>query len=116
MGISIKLKFRPSQLEGREGALFFQLIHNRMSYQHTTNHKILPSEWDARRSVIIIPPASNPRRDVVMKIRRRVRWELVGLTKLANRILEDNESTTVDEVLEQWRDVMAQQPFFTFMQ
>ena len=115
MGISIKLKFRPSQLEGREGALFFQLIYNRVSYQHTTNHKILSSEWDARKSVIIIPPVSNLRHDAVMKIRKRVRWELAGLTRLANRILDEDESTTVDEVVEQWRDVMAQQPFFTFM-
>ena len=115
MGISIKLKFRPSQLEERNGTLFFQLIHNRVSYQYTTNHKILPSEWEARRSSIIIPPASNSRHDAVMKIRKRVRWELAGLTKLANRILEDNESTTVDEVLEQWRDMMLQQPFFIFM-
>ena len=106
MGISIKLKFRPSQLEGREGALFFQLIHNRVSYQHTTNHKILPSEWDARKSVIIIPPASNPRHDVVMKIRKRVRWELAGLTRLANRILEEDERASVDEILEQWQDII----------
>ena len=116
MGISIKLKFRSSELEGRECALFFQLIYNRVSYQHTTNHNILPSEWDARRSFIIIPPASNSRHDAVMKIRKRVRWELEGLTKLTNRILEDNESTSVDEILEQWQDIMGMQPFFTFMQ
>lgn len=116
MNISIKLKFRPSQIEGHEGALFFQIIFQRLSYQYTTNYKILPIEWDGRKSTIINPAKSYFRHDAIFKIRKRVRWELATLTRHANRLLDEDECTTVDEILESWKDIVRQQPFFTFMQ
>lgn len=44
---SIKVKFRPSTVDGKEGGLYFQIIHNRVVRQLNTDYKVLAEEWDA---------------------------------------------------------------------
>lgn len=115
MNISIKLRFRPSQKEGREGALLVQIHMHRVSYQHTTKYKIFTEEWDFRKSAFILPSQNNPRYKVLTKIRNRVRWELSTLRHLANRMLDEDEHTQLDEILESWHEIVDRQPFFCFM-
>ena len=47
MTTSIKIKFRPSTVEGKEGGIYFQIIHNRMVRQLNTDYKVFACEWDA---------------------------------------------------------------------
>ena len=43
---SIKLKFRASTSNRREGILYYQIIHKRVSRQVTTNYKLFINEWN----------------------------------------------------------------------
>ena len=43
---SIKVKFRPSTVDGKEGGLYFQIIHNRVVRQLNTDYKVRVEEWD----------------------------------------------------------------------
>ena len=43
---SLKVKFRPSTVEGKEGGLYFQIIHNRVVRQLNTDYKVFAHEWD----------------------------------------------------------------------
>ena len=52
---TIKTKFRSSSVEGREGTLYFQVIHERVARQINTGYRLFPSEWDGRTSEIILP-------------------------------------------------------------
>ena len=36
---SIKIKFRPSTVDGKEGGLYFQIIHNRVVRQLNTDYR-----------------------------------------------------------------------------
>ena len=40
MMTSIKVKFRPSTVDGKEGGLYFQIIHNRVVRQLNTDYKV----------------------------------------------------------------------------
>jgi len=51
---TVKLKFRASSVEDREGTLYFQIIHRRLTRQVNTGYKLMPSEWDDRHSQILI--------------------------------------------------------------
>lgn len=51
---SIKLKFRPSTVKGREGTLFFQIIHQRQVRQIYTELHIVEEEWNMEKGTIII--------------------------------------------------------------
>ena len=50
---SIKIKFRPSSVEGKEGSIYFQIIHNRVVRQLNMAYKIFASEWDEETETII---------------------------------------------------------------
>lgn len=39
---SIKLKFRPSKVNGKLGTLYFQVIHDRLTRQIGTGYKAIP--------------------------------------------------------------------------
>ena len=43
---SVKVKFRASSVADREGRLFYQIIHNRVTRQISSGHKLFPSEWE----------------------------------------------------------------------
>lgn len=44
---SIKIKFRPSSVKGKEGVLFLQVIHRRVVRQIMTPYRVHAHEWDA---------------------------------------------------------------------
>lgn len=41
---TVKVKFRASSIPDKEGTLFFQVIHNRVTRQIATGHKIFKRE------------------------------------------------------------------------
>ncbi|MFR9650094.1 MAG: site-specific integrase [Rikenellaceae bacterium] len=58
---SIKVKFRKSLIEGKEGSIYYQVIHEKSVRQIRTLYKILPHEW-SRDSQIIVS-SNNPERE-----------------------------------------------------
>ena len=54
MMTSIKVKFRPSTVDGKEGGLYFQIIHNRVVRQLNTDYKVFAEEWDAESESVAI--------------------------------------------------------------
>lgn len=52
---TIKLKYRPSSVKGKDGTLYFQIIHLRQVRQIYTGLHISDAEWDAELAAIIIP-------------------------------------------------------------
>lgn len=51
---SIMIKFRPSTVDGKEGGLYFQIIHNRVVRQLNTDYKVFAEEWDAEAESVIV--------------------------------------------------------------
>jgi hypothetical protein len=46
MSRSIKLKFIPSKIKGKEGIICIQLIHNRKIKLLRTRFRLYPHEWE----------------------------------------------------------------------
>lgn len=59
MTTSVKAKFRPSRVKGKTGAVYFQVIHDRMSRQISTGYKLFPEEWKDGEVAL---PEQNPER------------------------------------------------------
>ena len=78
---TIKIKFRPSSINGKEGTLYYQVIHNRIVRSVSTNYKLFPDEWDKAASTIR-QTADNLERNRYLNI-------------LAARIEEDTERLRV---------------------
>lgn len=50
---TIKIKFRPSSVEGKPGKIFYQIIHNRQVQQITTSMQIYKNEWDVENGNLV---------------------------------------------------------------
>ena len=52
---SVKVKFRPSSVNGKEGSIYYQVIHNRAVRQIKTDCRIFESEWNGKASAVAVP-------------------------------------------------------------
>ena len=109
---TIKIKFRSSSVEGREGALYYQVIHNRVVRQISTGYKLFASEWD-QRSEAVIPcqhPAGMERDNYLLSVGERIRRDKIRLEK-AIRTLSQSGPFTADDIVIRFHD-SGQEPSF----
>ena len=59
---TVKIKFRPSSVDGKEGTVYYQVIHVRVARQISTSYRLFPAEWDKRRARIVAAPSDEGRR------------------------------------------------------
>lgn len=50
---TVKVKLRPSKVEGKTGVIYYQVIHNRKTQQITTRLRVCPSDWDADEEKLV---------------------------------------------------------------
>ena len=99
-------------MEGREGALYYQVIHNRVVRQISTGYKLFASEWD-QRSEAVIPcqhPAGMERDNYLLSVGERIRRDKIRLEK-AIRTLSQSGPFTADDIVIRFHD-SGQEPSF----
>lgn len=110
---SIKVKFRPSSIANCEGAIYYQIIHERKARQLATNYKIFPAEWDEKRSTLATRNAD--RRSFILAIRERIRWDIELLTKIAHNLDDVGFDYTADDVIEEFNRYAHEYSLFNYM-
>ena len=83
---TIKVKLRPSSVEGRAGTIFYQVTHRRATQQITTNIRLQPNEWDALRELVAVSVAD----------RSIIQNRIDSDTALLKRIVKDLENSGVN--------------------
>lgn len=111
---SIKVKFRPSSIANCEGAIYYQIIHERKARQLATNYKIFPAEWDEKRSTLATRNAD--RRSFILAIRERIRWDIELLTKIAHNLDAVGFDYTADDVIEEFNRYAHEYSLFNYME
>ncbi|MDE6574795.1 MAG: site-specific integrase [Muribaculaceae bacterium] len=112
---SIKIKFRSSSVSGREGSIFYQIIHARCVRQLLTDYKVFQSEWDERRSALITTPASL-RKTTVLAIRECMRWDLERLNRICKKMDMRGIEYTSDDVVDEFQRYAREYSLFNFME
>ncbi len=112
---SIKVKFRPSTSEGREGKIYFQIIHERIVRQWYSDFKIFSEEWDSKKSVIKLPPDAE-RRAYLLSVRERIKWDKDRFNRIIAKFSTTKECYSADEIIEEFMIRQSQQSFFSFME
>lgn len=112
---TIKVKFRPSNIAGHEGAIYYQIIHERTPRQLLSDYHVLPSEWDENRSMVVTTPSS-VRKTFVLSIRERIRWDLERLTKIDRRLDAEGLAYTADDVIDEFRRYANEYSLFNFIE
>ena len=98
---SVKVKFRPSTVNGREGTLYYQVIHNRVVRQINTEYKLFVSEWDCHSETVNLHLVSNKdgRNNYLLSISSRIRWDKDRLNKIIHTLSQSGTFVADDIVM-----------------
>lgn len=112
---SIKVKFRASSVSDHEGAIYYQIIHERKVRQLPTDYRILSTEWDEKRAIVIVSRATE-RKPLLLSIRERIRWDMERLKRIALKLDADGMEYTADDVIEEFNRYALECSLFNFME
>jgi hypothetical protein len=112
---TVKLKYRPSTVSGKEGTLYFQIIHDRVVRQLAIGYIIFDDEWNSAKSMIV-NGSDTTRNQVLAGIRDSIRWDIERLNRIINDFDKRGYAYTPDEVIAEFQRISQEQTLFNFMQ
>lgn len=113
---SVKVKFRPSTVSGREGTLYYQVIHNRVVRQINTDYKLFASEWNCHSEAVILHgiPNEQERNNYLLSISSRIKWDKDRLDKIIQTLSQSGTFVT-DDIVMRFHDNRQEQSFNAYI-
>jgi site-specific recombinase XerD len=115
MATSFKVKFRPSLVDGKEGSLYFQVIHNRVIRQLNTSYRVYGSEWDTLCGMVILPHQNSDRADRLRSINDSLRWDLQRLRQITDSLTSQHGDCSADDIISTFQRQSADNSLQAFM-
>lgn len=109
---SIKLKFRPSIVSGKEGTIYYQIIHKRVIRQMNTDYRLFKEEWNEETDLPAI--TTGERADFLLAIKERMDWDIKRLESIISRLEWSKAVFTADDIVSAFQGQDGQ-TFFVFM-
>lgn len=110
---TIKVKFRASSVPGKEGTLYYHLIHQRNLRWISTDYHVFPEEWNDKKPAIIVSNR-NSRQAHLQLIQSQIDWEM----KQMQRIIRDKDAEgipyTIDDIAKEIHQLQPSQSVFDF--
>ena len=111
---SVKVKFRPSTIEGKEGTVYYQIIQNRVIRQLKTDYRTFTDEWNEAGSCIIV--GSSERSNLLLSLQERMEWDLKRLDMIIRQLDNRKSTYTANDIIVAFQNRVNEQSFFYFMQ
>ena len=99
-------------VDGKEGGLYFQIIHNRVVRQLNTDYKVFAEEWDAEAENVIV---NGNRSNLLLGIQERLAWDVSRLEKVVRSLETERRRFTADDVITMFHKLTKESSLFTFM-
>lgn len=100
---TIKVRFRESAVPGREGTLYYQVIHDRVVRQVNTGYKLYPHEWDAATATtVILPETGDNRRNYLGSLGVTLREGISRFEDIISGFERAGEPYTAGEVVKRF--------------
>lgn len=112
---SIKVKFRPPTVVGKEGTIFYSITHNRKKICLLTDYKLFPSEWDDRRSQLLIT-AHPERKHFLFSFRKQIYRDVERLNKIVRQLECKKVCFSVEDIAAEYERYATENSLFSFMQ
>ena len=114
---TVKIKFRPSTIDGKEGTLFYQVIHNRVVRQQKSNYHLYSHEWDKSLSQIIDSSTSDEKRKCHLRnIDKRIKNDIITLQKIISGLQHSGCHYSADDVIAMFESGTPKNYLFPFME
>ena len=112
---SVKVKFRPSSIDGKEGSIYYQVIHNRVVRHIAADLNVHESEWNAETSSVTIPVRIDSDRKYNLHIvQKHITRDVLRLEHII-RDLTLKGTCSADAIVDGYRKQTSTQSFFNFM-
>ena len=96
---TVKIKFRPSSVDGKEGTVYYQVIHVRVARQISTSYRLFPAEWDKRRARIVAAPSDEGRRQHLSLLEGKIMEDTDRLEGIITTLERRRGAFTADDVV-----------------
>ena len=113
---SIKVKFRPSLVRGKEGSIYYQIIRNRVVRQLKTGYRIFAEEWNKNQATVIISGDNHERYAYLLLLQQRMNRDVRRLKIIADSLSNTiGDRYTADDIIRKFQDTVTDESFFSFM-
>lgn len=112
---TVKVKFRPSSVPGREGSIYYQIIHERTTRQYHTDYSIFPAEWDNERTTVGFA-INGERHGLILSMRERIRCDVERWRRIIRQFEGEGRSYTVETLIEEYARTVKSNTLFNFME
>ncbi len=114
---SVRIKFRESTVDGKEGTLYYQVIHNRIVRQIGTDYHLLPTEWHEDDENIVLNKATNTERNTYLQeLAERIRSDRLRFSRIISELDNNAIGYTADDVVAKYNELTSRQSFQIYMQ
>ncbi len=111
---SIKVKFRPSTNENKEGTIYYQIIQNRVIRQLKTDYRLFMHEWNEDNNAVIATNSSQ--QHYLQSIEERIDRDIKRLQFIINQLENKRVKYTADDIIDTFQKQANEQSLFNFMQ
>ena len=113
--VSIKLKFRPLTINGKEGSLYYQVIYKRVVRQIATHYKIMQDEWNKESETLRIID-NDERYSYLQSIQRRIQWDKKRLMKIIDCFVNSGCDFSADSIIDTYYNENNDITLFSFIE
>ena len=101
-------------VQGEQGSLYYQVIHNRVARQQGTCYRVYAEEWDARTSSIVLTPNDSRRAECLLNLQSTVDEGLQRFRRIVHSLEQKGRPYTADEIIASFQ--RTENRLFEFMQ
>lgn len=113
--ISVKLKFRPSTVDGKEGSLYYQIIYKRVPRQLVTDYRIRALEWNSFSGCIELSQADITRYNYLSTVIQKIEWDKKRFQHIFNKLQSSNRAFTTDNIVQEFQEQTSEITLFNYM-
>lgn len=110
---SFKVKYRASAVTGKKVSIYYQVIHNSMIRQLSTDYHIMSCEWDRKSSNVVAKDVK--REEYIKEVRMRIQRDLKRLNRITVRLNENAVIFTADDICFEYKRFSKEYTFFIYM-
>jgi len=111
---TVKVKFRPSSVDGREGTIYYQVIHNRVARLVATDYKVYEYEWDGK-SHCIAKSQSPDRTNFLLSLQRKIWCDTKRFNRIITNFMRKGVCFSTEDVVTEFRSLTSRLSLFNFM-
>ena len=110
---TVKVKFRASSVPGKEGTLYYHLIHQRNLRWISTDYHVFPEEWNDKKSLIIVSDRNN-RQAHLLLIQSKIDWEMKQMLRIIRDKDVEGIPYTIEDIAKEIQQLPPSQSVFAF--